>query len=132
MKKRLYREEREFGLIVGGAFTLLSAWWVYRERFPFVALLTLTLGLLLVLLGLLFPRVLFYPNKIWMTLAAVLGYISTRIILGIVFFLLITPIGFVKRLFGWDPLQRRAEPRDTDWRPYSTRQRDRRHFEKMY
>lgn len=130
--KKQFRAEREFGLIVGGVFTLLSVWWFYRGKFPSVAPFTLTLGLLLVLLALVFPRALVYPNRFWMGLAAVLGFISTRIILAIVFFLLITPIGFVKRMFGWDPLLRRAAASDTYWRPYSARQRDPRHFEKMY
>lgn len=40
----------------------------------------------------------------WMTIGHVLGWINTRILLGIVFFALITPIGFIFRLFTRDPL----------------------------
>jgi hypothetical protein len=127
-----YRVEREFGLIVGGVFTLLGLWWVYRGKFPLAVSIILPLGLLLVLLGLIFPRALVYPNKFWMMLASVLGFISTRIILGIVFFFIVTPIGVAKRLFGWDPLARRGEPRETYWQPYPDRQRNPRHYEKMY
>ena len=60
---------------------------------------------MLVLLGLVFPRALVLPNKAWMALAEALSFVSTRIILAFVFFGIVTPIGFVKRLFGWDPLQ---------------------------
>ncbi len=42
-----------------------------------------------------------------MVLSEALAYVSTRIILGFVFFAIVTPIGVVKRMFGWDPLHRR-------------------------
>ena len=132
MKKRSLRAEREFGLIVGGVLILLSAWWTYRGKFHSVATITLPLGAGLVLLGLAFPRALVYPNKAWMTLAEGLSFVSTRIILAFVFFVIVTPIGFVKRLSGWDPLHRRAAASDSYWKPYSERQRDSRHYEKMF
>ena len=130
--KRSLRAEREFGLIVGGVLLLLSTWWLYRGKFHHVAPVTLSLGAALVFLGLLFPRALVWPNKAWMALAEVLSFVTTRIILAFVFFVIVTPIGFVKRLFGWDPLHRRAASSDSYWRPYSERQRDPRHYEKMF
>lgn len=130
--KRKFRAEREFGLIVGGVLTLLSAWWLYRGKFTSVAQLTLILGGILIILGLMFPQSLIYPNRAWMLLAEALAYVSTRIILGFVFFFIVTPIGVVKRLLGWDPLHRRAGSGLTYWRPYSDRQRDPRHYEKMF
>src|SRR6266850_3696555 len=131
-RKRSLRAEREFGFIVGGVLILLSAWWMYRGKFHRVAPITLPLGAVLVLLGLTFPHVLVYPNKAWMTLAEALSFVSTRIILAFVFFVIVTPIGFVKRLSGWDPLHRRAVRSDSYWQPYSERQRDPRHYEKMF
>ena len=131
-KKRSFRVEREFGLIVGGIFLLLSGWWIYRGKFHTVSQVTLPLGAVLVLLGIVFPRALVYPNKAWMALAEVLSFVSTRIILAFVYFVIVTPIGFVKRLFGWDPLNRRAPKSESYWRPYSERQRDSRHYEKMF
>jgi hypothetical protein len=52
-------------------------------------------------------------------------------VLAVVFFGVITPIGFVARLFGWDPLRRRAPAAESYWRPYGARQRDRRHYERI-
>ena len=131
-RKRSLRAEREFGLIVGGVLLLLSSWWIYRGKFHSATQFTLPVAGMLVLLGIIFPRALVYPNKAWMALAEVLSFISTRIILAFVYFAILTPIGVVKRLFGWDPLNRRAARGDTYWRPYSERQRDRRHYEKMF
>lgn len=129
--RRSYRTEREFGLIVGTVFTLLSGWWLYRGKLLGVAQVTLPLGLTLMLLGLIFPRSLVYPNRAWMLLAEALGYVTTRIILGFVFFAILTPIGVVKRMFGWDPLHRREVSGLSYWRPYSDRQRNPRHYERM-
>ena len=131
-RKKSWRAEREFGLIVGGMLLLLSCWWLYRGKFHSLTQFTLPVGALLVLFGMVIPRVLYYPNKAWMAFAEVLSYISTRIILAFVYFVVITPIGFIKRLSGWDPLDRRAARRESYWRDYSARQRDPRHYEKMY
>jgi hypothetical protein len=118
--------------VVGGVFVLLSGWWLYRGKFITAIYVTLPLGMLLILLGLLWPRALVLPNRAWMLLAEGLSFVTTRIILGLVFFLVITPIGVLKRLSGWDPLSRRGPRSASYWKPYSERQRDPRHYEKMF
>jgi len=67
-----------------------------------------------------------------MGLAEALSFVTTRIILAVVFFGIVTPIGFIKRWFGWDPLNRRAAASDSYWTAYSERQKDPRHYEKMF
>jgi hypothetical protein len=132
MTRNSFRAEREFGLIVGSILALLGAWWLYRGKFVYGGPVSLSLGGLLIICSLLMPRVLVFPNKAWMSLAEVLAFVNTRIILAVLFFLLFTPIGLVKRFLGWDPLNRRERRRDSYWRPYSARQRDSRHYEKMF
>lgn len=131
-KQLANRAEREFGLVVGGILILLSLWWVYRGKFTVMSRFMLPIGGLLVLLGLLFPRILRLPNRAWMALAEVMAYASSHIILAIIFFFVVTPTGVIKRLFGWDPLNRRSHADDSYWRPYSERQRDPRHYERMF
>ena len=130
MKTRTFRAEREFGLIVGAVFGLLGLWWTYRGKFLNLAYVFTLLGAALILFGIVLPRVLIVPRKAWMKLAEALSYVSSRVILAMVFFLVLTPIGLVKRAMGWDPLYRRAGPRDSFWHPYP--QRDPRHYEKMF
>ena len=132
IRKKSLRTEREFGLVVGGVLILLSAWWLYRGKFTSLAHVALPLGAVLVILAALLPRALVLPSKAWMALAEALSFVTTRIVLAFVFFFVVTPIGFIKRLFGWDPLHRRAEPGDSYWQPYSERQRNPRHYEKMF
>lgn len=84
------------------------------------------------LLGALLPKWLVVPNRLWMGLAEAMGFVMTRVILGVVFFLFVTPIGLARRLFGGDPLGRRAARTESYWKPYTERRRSPKHYEKMY
>ncbi len=97
-------ELRKFGLTVGTAFTLFGAisWWRGHELPPMVLA---TLAVLLVIPALVAPRVLGPVQHYWMAFATVLGHVNTRIILTVLYYLVITPIGFVMR-FRRDPLNR--------------------------
>src|SRR5438874_11153657 len=116
------RAEREFGLVVGGALILLSSWWLYRAKFPNVVHIVLLLGAVLVLLGLVFPKALIWPNRAWLGFAEVLSFVATRIILAFVFFAVVTPIGVVKRMFGWVLLHCRVACVGSDWQSFLDRQ----------
>lgn len=129
---RVNRAEREFGVIVGGVLLALRLWWFYRGKFEIAGVVLTFVGSALVLLGAFAPRLLVIPRKLWMKLAEGMSYVSSRIILFVVFFLVLTPIGLIKRAMGWDPLQRRAGSRDSFWEPYPERQKNTRHYEKMY
>src|SRR5262245_25632181 len=130
--KAFLRDEREFGLIVGSALILLGGCWHYQNTSRMAAALCLGIACLLFTLALLFPRALVFPNRAWMTLARCLSLFTTPIVLAAVYFLVLMPIGVAKRSLGWDPLRRRASPKTSYWDPYNARQREPRHFEKMY
>ena len=132
MKLQSFRREREFGLIVGAVFSALGLWWLYRGKFATAASILAIVGSALILFGIVFPRALVGPRKAWMKLAEGMAYVSSRVILALIFFLVLTPIGLIKRAMGWDPLYRRAGPRDSFWHPYPPRQQNPRHYEKMF
>ena len=132
MQRRSYSVERNFGIVVGLVFSALGGWWLMRGKFPSVAPVLLGLGVVLVILGLSLPRLLVIPNRLWMKLAEALSFVMTRVILGLVFFLVAMPIGLFRKVLGGDPLNRRSAPAESYWRPYVSRQTDRRHYEKMY
>jgi hypothetical protein len=98
---------RRFGLTVGGIFLLLAAISLWRGHEIPPRVLG-TLGVLLVVPGLLFPRVLVPVERVWMRFAEALAFVNTRIILGLVFYAVLTPIAAVMRLFR-DPLDRRLD-----------------------
>lgn len=109
------RQLRQFGGIVGGGFALLGLLpWVLRRGEPRPWLLGL--GAVLAALAVVWPEGLRVPHRGWTALGHVLGWINTRILLGIVFFLVVTPLGAAARLFGRDPMRRRFDPEATSYR----------------
>ena len=102
------KQLRDFGLLVGGIFGLIGLWpLVWRQQSP--RTWALTLAVLLVLPALAAPRVLAPVYRAWMLLGEGLAWINTRIILGVVFYGVVTPIGLVMRMFGHDPMRRRPD-----------------------
>jgi Saxitoxin biosynthesis operon protein SxtJ len=111
---------RKFGLTVGGVFLLLGA--VSRWRGHEVAPLVMwTLGTPLVVLGAIAPSLLGPVERAWMAMAEVLGRINTRLILSAFYFLVVTPVGWIRR-WRQDPLDRRMR----DGQPSNWVRRERR------
>lgn len=119
-------------MLVGGVLLALGGWWSYRGRYPVLSVALLCAGATLALLGAFFPKSLVVPNRLWMGMAGAMGFVTTRVILAVVFFLIVTPIGIVRRLSGGDPLGRRAARAESYWKPYTERRADTKHYEKMY
>jgi hypothetical protein len=126
------RENRSFGLVVGAIFAVLGLWWLYRGRFAAARPVVLTLGAVLILTALVAPRLLETPRRLWMSFGEGLSFVMTRVVLGVVFFLVVAPVGWIRRMTGGDPLRRRRGKGESYWIPYPQRQRDTKHYEKMY
>ena len=125
-------EARKFGYVVGGlllAIGLLLLLWRHR---PAAGVALSVPGALLVLLAVGAPSLLAAPHRAWLKFAHVLGAVNGFLFLSIVFFLILTPLGVVLRLFGRDELNRRGPAPDSMWEPYPERNRDPRHFEKIF
>lgn len=109
------QEKRQFGLVVGAFFCVIGLWpMLWRGHPP--RWWALAPGLALAMAGLLAPGVLGPFHRVWMGLAHVLGWINTRIILGLIYFILITPTALVLRLLGKDPLNRCYDERAATYR----------------
>ena len=103
------KQLRSFGFTVGGIFALIALWpLVVRAEDP-RWWAVVAAGCLLVP-AVVSPRSLAWVYKGWMALGHVLGWINTRIILGFIFYFIVTPIGIVRRLLGKDPMGRRLRP----------------------
>jgi len=122
--------ERSFGLSVGGFLCVIAVLLLWRRRIGRAEVLG-AIGGTLVLLGVLWPSILKWPNILWWRFARVLGYVNARVILTILFGLVLLPLGLVWRMMGKDPLARRKS-NWPGWSPYPGRYRDRRHYQRMY
>jgi len=110
---------RRFGLQLGGLFVLLGVVirWLGRERRPFVFW---TIGGALVLVAMVAPRALARVERGWMRLGERLGQITAPIVLTALYYLVVTPIGFVVRRVR-DPLDRSlSDGRASEWVPRDT------------
>ena len=102
------RQLRDFGLIVGGIFGAIGLWpLVWRQADP--RYWALILAVVLVVPALVAPRILAPAHRGWMALGLALAWVNTRILLGAVFYGLMTPMGLVMRLVGHDPMRRKLD-----------------------
>jgi hypothetical protein len=103
------KQLRSFGLTVGGIFALIGLW-PFMMRNADIRWWAVFVAGLLVSPALVYPKSLFWIYKGWMMLGHILGWVNTRIILGLVFYGLVTPTGLVRRLLGKDPMGRQLRP----------------------
>ena len=107
------KQLREFGLLIGFGFPTLLGWLLPLFFGHEFRLWTLWVGILGLILGLTAPRLLKYPYKGWMTLGHALGWVNSRIILGLVYMIVLLPISFIMRLIGYDPLRTKLKEEKT-------------------
>jgi len=124
---------RQFGLMLGGilvlVFGLLLPWIWEWENLP--NLKWIGAGLLIITWALLAPnsmRGLYYG---WMRVAMVIGNVVNAVILAIVFFLVITPMGVAMRMMGKDPMCRTLDKSVVSYRVIS-KVPDKNHVERPY
>ena len=92
--------ERSFGLVFAAVFTIIGFYplW-YNEN---IHLWACIIAFIFLFFGIFFPKILIVPNKLWFKLGLLLGAIVAPIVMGMIFFLTVTPIGIIMRLFGKD------------------------------
>lgn len=121
---------RKFGLLVGVVFSLLSLWMAYKNQYAVVRLIIGTIGVLLLSFGLVLPKVLKPVYKIWMGSAFAMGWVVSRAILLVAFFVLITPLGVAGRMFGKQFLDIKKNDQREDY--WIKRKKDKVNYEKLY
>jgi Saxitoxin biosynthesis operon protein SxtJ len=125
------RTRTSFALIVGGALLVIAAlqWRRGAPQWVWVALIVIAAVLLLA--AAVAPSLLRPVYRGWMRLGEALAWVNTRILLTLIFFLVVTPIGLVMRLFGRSPIaaKRLDDSYWTDVEPHSYADR---HYEKQF
>ena len=96
--KETKKDLRKFGLTVGSVLVILAAILFYFEKHS--TMYFAVIGTVLVLIAIIYPKILKPLNKVWMGLAIVLGFVMSRVILSILFYIVLTPIGLIAKLVG--------------------------------
>lgn len=99
--------DRGFGLVFAGFFAIMAAlsWWKGHVAWHF----TLPLSAVFLVVSLTVPRILAPLNRLWLKIGLLLYKVMNPLIMGLLFFVTITPIGLVMRATGKDFLRMRMD-----------------------
>ena len=104
---------KSFGIVFFTFFFLISLYPLIKNEE--LILWSLLLSLVFLILGLLNSKILTPLNKIWFKFGILLGSVISPIIMGIIFFLVVTPIGLFMRLMGKDLLNLKYNDKKSYW-----------------
>ena len=101
------KELRNFGIIFTVVLGILGGLMLWRKNPDFYILFILSGSFLLA--GLLVPVILIPLQKVWMSIALVIGWVMSRVLLTVLFVIIITPLGVIKRLVKGDFLNKKLQ-----------------------
>ena len=99
------KKPREFGFLIAFIFPFLIGWILPLIGGHSFRTWTLFISIPSIILAISKPRLLIYPYIAWMKLGHILGWVNSRIILGLVFLIVLQPIALIMRILGHDPLR---------------------------
>ncbi len=104
---------KSFGIVFFIVFLLIALYpLINNEDLRFWSL---TISLVFLVLGLINSKILTPLNKIWFKFGILLGRIISPLIMGVIFFLVVTPIGFIMRMIGKDLLNLKYNDKKSYW-----------------
>jgi len=109
---------RSFGLVFFAVFTLISFFPLLKDGE--IKTWSLLIGLIFLVLGLLKSKLLTPLNKIWFKFGILLGNFISPIIMGLVFFAVVTPTSFIMKVFGKNLLNLKRTDKKSYWIEKST------------
>ena len=124
------KDIKSFGITIGVILFIISAFLMYynKEAYQLIAII----ASIFVLLGVILPILLKPIYFVWMIFAAILGWVMTRVILSVVFYLIITPIGLITKLIGEDFLSLRKVESDSYWNFRDSSEELNQNYEKQF
>ena len=109
------KQLRQFGWLMGGVFAIVTFWpLVFRGEG--IRIWACVIAGIFGVLGVVFPSGLKPVYRAWMIFGEKIGWFNSRVLLGLVFYGLLTPISFVMVLLGKRPLQLRFDPQAESYR----------------
>lgn len=107
---------RKFAFLVGAIVFVIPFWILFRGFLHPAYYFAVIAGLLLIVTGVFYPHRLTNFYRVWMGLAFAIGWVVSRILLMIIFYFVIMPIGLTARIFGKEFLDKNMSIRkDSYW-----------------
>ena len=115
--------DRSFGLVIGAAFILIFSGIIREVRlgaiqagnFGGLHMWALGVGGLFIVVGLVYPPALAPLNKLWTKLGLLMGKVMAPIMMGLLLYTVVTPVGLLVRLFGGDPLRLKLDKKSKSY-----------------
>ena len=104
---------RSFGIVFFIVFLLIGTYPLFND--DHVRIWSLIISIVFLILGLLNSKILFPLNKIWFKFGILLGKIISPLIMGLIFFVVVTPIGLLMRLFNKDLINLKFNKSKSYW-----------------
>ncbi len=104
---------KNFGIVFFLVFFFIALYPLFFEEG--IRIWSLLISLIFLVLGLINSKILTPLNRIWFKFGIILGKIISPIIMGIIFFLVVTPIGLIMRMLGKDLLNLKYNTNKTYW-----------------
>ena len=104
---------KSFGIVFFTVFLILSLYPLVNSES--IRIWSLIISIFFLALGLMNSKILTPFNKLWFEFGILLGKIVSPLVMGIIFFLVVTPIGLTMRLFGKDVLNLKYNKKKSYW-----------------
>jgi hypothetical protein len=104
---------RSFGIVFFVVFILIGFYPLLNDGN--LNIISILIGIIFLILGILNSKFLTPLNKIWFKFGIFLGQIISPIVMGIIFFLVVTPIAFIMRVLGKDVLKLKKKTDNSYW-----------------
>ena len=104
---------KSFGIVFAVVFSLIALWPLLKGNE--IRLWSLIISVIFLTLGLLNSKILTPLNKLWFKLGIFLGNFIAPIIMGIIFFFVVTPTGIIMKLLGKDLIRLKKNNEDSYW-----------------
>ena len=114
MKEIKLPTNKNFGIVFFIVFLIVAFWPLLDSKE--IRIWSLILSIIFLILGLLNSKLLLPLNKIWMKFGLILGKIVSPIVMGFIFFFVVTPTGIIMRILGKDLLSLKKNNVNTYWK----------------
>tara|TARA_B100001769_G_C22082610_1_gene583445 strand:+ start:289 stop:672 length:384 start_codon:yes stop_codon:yes gene_type:complete len=104
---------RSFGLLFFFVFIIIGLWPIINSES--IRIWSVVISLIFFVLGIFNAKILTPLNKVWMSFGKLLGNFVSPIVMGVIFFGVVTPTGLILKLFSKDILNLKKNKNDTYW-----------------
>ena len=120
-----------FGIFFTFIFLIISIYFLYNNNFNFFLLFVL-LATFFFILSIMKPILLLPLNKLWMQLGFILGFIVRPLVLGFIFFIILSPIALILKFFNRDELNLKMSNKFTYWKEKEKLSSNKEDFKNQY